>query len=142
MFFSFVLTIEPFCTPGNLHLVIGRRLNMARSIRSALALIFILAGIRFFRGGESIAPMFQQIGLGEWLRYGAAFCALSGGALLLIPSRAVLGSAIVTVMTLGALMIQAFMAIGNPAPTIVLVLLAGGSLVQAQLAEPVTIQKR
>jgi putative oxidoreductase len=114
---------------------------MARSIRSFLALIFILAGIRFLSGSYSTIMMFQQIGLGEWLRYLAGVFAVSGGMLLLVPSRAVIGSAIATTLSLGALLLQAFLALGSPLFMVILAFLSGGSLVQAQLEQPVATRR-
>ena len=115
---------------------------MARSIRSLLALIFIVTGVAFLSGTESTRMLFEQIGLGEWLRYMAGFAAISGGMLLLMPSRAVIGSAIATTVTLGALLIQAFMAVGSPLVTVILAFLSGGSLVQAQLDQPIPTHRR
>lgn len=115
---------------------------MARSIRSILALVFLLIGVAFLSGSGSTLGIFEQIGLGEWLRYVAGFSAIFGGLLLLIPSWAVMGSAVATVMSLGALLIQAFMAVGSPALTLILAFLSGGALVQAQLAEPVITHRR
>lgn len=114
---------------------------MARSIRSFIALIFILAGVRFLFGGDSALMTFQQIGLGEWLRYMAGFSAIFGGMLLLIPSRAVIGSAIATTLSLGALLLHAFLAVGSPFLTVILAFLSGGSLVQAQLEQPVATRR-
>jgi putative oxidoreductase len=114
---------------------------MARIIRSFLALIFILVGIRFLSGGDSSLMLFQQIGLGEWLRYFAGLFAVSGGMLLLIPSRAVVGSAIATTLSLGALLLQAFLALGSPFFAVLLAFLSGGSLVQAQLEQPVLTRR-
>jgi uncharacterized membrane protein len=101
---------------------------MARSVRSFLALVFILIGIAFLLRSESTLGLFEQIGLGEWLRYVAGFSAISGGILLLFPSRAVVGSAMATAMSLGALLVHAFMALGSPVLTLVLAFLSGGSL--------------
>lgn len=114
---------------------------MARSIRSSLALIFLLVGITFLVGTDSSVREFQQIGLGVWLRYATGFAALSGGMFLLIPSRAVIGSAIATTLSFGALLLQAFIALGSPFMTIVLAFLSGSVLVQAQLEQPVTTRR-
>jgi putative oxidoreductase len=118
-----------------------RRLYMARSIRSFLALIFILAGLRLFVGGDGTFTILQQIGLGEWLRYLAGAVAMSGGMLLLVPSRAVIGSAIATTLSVGALLLQAFLALGSPVFTVILAFLSGGALVQAQIEQPVATRR-
>lgn len=115
---------------------------MARSIRSFLALVFILAGISFLVGSQSSFALFQQIGLGQWLRYAVGLFALSGGMLLFIPSRAVIGSAMATTITLGALLLQAFLALGSPLLTVILAFLAGGSLVHAELEGSVATHRR
>lgn len=115
---------------------------MGRSIRSFLALVFILAGISFLAGSESTLALFQQIGLGDWLRYAAGLLAVSGGMLLLVPARAVVGSAMATGLSLGALMLQAFMALGSPAITVILAFLSGGALIQAQLEGPIATNRQ
>ena len=115
---------------------------MARSVRSVLALIFILIGISLLSGSESTSGLFQQIGLGAWLRYVTGFFAVSGGMLLLVPSRAVIGSAIATSISLGALLIQAFMAVGSPVLTVLLAFLSGGTLVHAQLDQRIATHRR
>lgn len=114
---------------------------MARSIRSFLAFIFLLVGVRFLTGNESTLALFQQIGLGDWLRYTAGLVAVSGGMLLLVPSRAIIGSAMATSLSLGALLLQAFMALGSPIVTVILAFLSGGVLVQAQLESPVVTRR-
>jgi len=105
-------------------------------------LTFIVAGVAFLSGTRSTLGLFEQIGLGEWLRYGAGFSTVSGGMLLLIPSRAVIGSAVATTVSLGALLIHSFMAVGSPLVTVILAFLSGGSLVQAQLDQPVPTHRR
>jgi putative oxidoreductase len=121
--------------------VVGRTENMARSIRSTLGLLFILTGMVFLAGTDSAVALFDQIGLGQWLRYAAGFSALSGGLLLLVRSHAILGSAIATAMSLGALLIQAFLAFGNPIISLIIAFLSGGALVQAELDQPVTTRR-
>src|SRR5215469_16990210 len=106
---------------------------MTRGIRTFLALLFVVAGGAFLLGSGHTVDVFEQIGLGQWLRFVAGFLSLWGGALLLIPSRVALGSGVVTALSLGALLIQAFMPVGTPGLTIVVTFLSGISLVQAQL---------
>jgi putative oxidoreductase len=94
-----------------------------------------------FAGGDGTFTLLQQIGLGEWLRYLAGTLAVSGGMLLLIPSRAVIGSAIATALSVGALLLQAFLALGSPVFTVILAFLSGGALVQAQIEQPVATRR-
>jgi len=114
---------------------------MARSIRSFLALTFILVGIAFLAGTQPVLTLFAQIGLGDGLRYTAGLLALLSGLLLFVPSRAVIGSSIATFMSLGALLVQMFMTLGSPILTVILAMLSGGSLVQAQLAQPIRTRR-
>jgi len=114
---------------------------MARSIRSFLALTFILMGITFLAGTQPVLRLFEQIGLGDWLRSTAGVFGIISGMLLLIPSRAVIGSSIATAMSLIALLIQAFLAVGSPIITVILAFLSGGSLVQAQLTQPIRTRR-
>ena len=115
---------------------------MARTVRSTLALAFLVGGIAFLAGTGWALGLFDQIGLGQWLRYTVAISAISAGVLLLIKSRAVLGSAIATAMSLGVLLFQSFMALGSPVLSVILALLSGGSLVQAQLDQPIPTRRR
>jgi len=115
---------------------------MARSIRTFLALLFVIAGGAFLLGSGQTVDLFEQIGLGQWLRLGTGFLALWGGILLLIPSRVALGSGVATALSLGALLIQAFLPVGTPSLTIAVTLLSGISLVQAQLEEPIRTRKK
>ncbi|HEY6251522.1 MAG TPA: DoxX family protein [Candidatus Angelobacter sp.] len=115
---------------------------MARSIRTFLALLFVVAGGAFLLGTGQTVDLFEQIGLGQWLRFVTGFLALWGGVLLLIPSRVALGSGVATALSLGALLIQAFLPVGTPSLTIVVTFLSGISLVQAQLEQPVHTRKR
>jgi hypothetical protein len=115
---------------------------MARSLRSILALILIVVGIAFLSRTESTLGWFAEPGMGEWLRYLLGFLSVSSGMLLLIPSRAVIGSAIATAVSLGVLLVQAFITIGSPMFTVILAFLSGGSLVQAQLDQPIATHRR
>lgn len=115
---------------------------MARSIRTFLGLVFIVAGGAFLLGAGQTVDLFDQIGLGQWLRLASGFLAAWGGILLLIPSRGALGSGFATALSLGALLIQAFMPIGTPGLTLVITFLSGISLVQTQLEEPIRTRKR
>ena len=110
---------------------------MTRSIRTALALIFAAAGGAFLLGTGQTIDLFNQIGLGQWLRFVTGFLALWGGILMLVPSRVALGSGLTTGLSVGALLIQAFMPIGTPILTLVVTFLSGISLVQAQLEQPI-----
>lgn len=115
---------------------------MARNIRTLLAIIFGVTGLNFLLGTGQIVDLFEQIGLGQGLRFVSGLLALWSGILLLIPSRAVVGSAMATAGSLGALLLQAFLAVGTPAATLVIAFLSGISLVQAQLDAPITTRKR
>ena len=53
-----------------------------------------------------------------------------------------MGSAIATVVTLGALLLQMFMEAASTVPALLLALLSGVSLVQAQLDQPVATRRR
>lgn len=114
---------------------------MTRSIRIFLAFIFGAVGLAFLLGTGQTVDLFEQIGLGQWLRYGTGLLAVWGAILLTIPSRAILGSAIATAVSLGAMLIEAFTAIGTPVLTIVLAFFSGFSLVQAQLDAPIRTRR-
>jgi len=115
---------------------------MARNIRTLLAIIFAVAGLNLLLGTGQVVDLFEQIGLGQGLRFVSGFLAFSSGILLLIPARAVVGSAIATAVSLGALLIQAFLSVGTPAATVIVAVLSGISLVQAQLDAPISTRKR
>ena len=115
---------------------------MARNLRTLLAIIFAVAGLNLLLGTGQVVDLFEQIGLGQGLRFVSGFLALWSGILLLIPARAVVGSAIATAVSLGALLIQAFLSVGTPAATVIVAVLSGISLVQAQLDAPISTRKR
>jgi len=115
---------------------------MARNIRTLLAIIFGVTGLNLLLGTGQVIDLFEQIGLGQGLRFVSGFLALWSGILLLIPARAVVGSAIATAVSLGALLIQAFLSVGTPAATVIVAVLSGISLVQAQLDAPISTRKR
>ena len=105
-------------------------------------MVFVVAGLTGLAGMAGSIQLFDHVGLGQWLRYCSGLLALSGGILLLIPSGAIAGSAIATVVTLGALLLQMFMEAASTVPALLLALLSGVSLVQAQLDQPVATRRR
>lgn len=66
-----------------------RRWNKAVwAVQIMLAVFFVTASFAKLSGQHSAVEQFTKIGLGQWLRYLAGVCELSGGLGLLIPRLA------------------------------------------------------
>lgn len=72
------------------------------AIRVSLALAFVVFGWEKFAGGEWTA-LFQQIGVGDWLRYLTGGLQMTGAALLLLPRAARAGAALIGLTMAGAI---------------------------------------
>lgn len=62
----------------------GRRL-LVWGLRVAMALVFVVAGVMKLAAAREMVAVFNQVGLGQWLRLTVGLCELAGGLLLLVP---------------------------------------------------------
>jgi putative oxidoreductase len=99
-------------------------------LRGAVALVFFLIGIEKLTGSTWV-KLFEEIGFGQWFRYFAGIVQMAGSLLLLIPSTARLGAALIGCTMLGAMILHMFVlstgpfAAVVPAVLLVLVIAAG-----------------
>ncbi len=68
------------------------------------ALAFLAAGGSKLAGVENMVALFDQIGLGQWLRYLTGVLEVGGAILLLVPRTAWIGGALLAYAMLGAVL--------------------------------------
>jgi putative oxidoreductase len=103
------------------------------ALRSLLAVTFLTIGIINLWGTQSTVELFDQIGLGQWLRYLTGTLQVLGGVFVLIPLLSGIGSFILTVVMVGATLFVAVGAPGNSFLAILLLISASASFVQTQV---------
>jgi putative oxidoreductase len=91
--------------------------------RIALSLFFISFGSQKFTDRYWI-EVFATIGMGDWLRFVTGVLQIGGGLLLLIPATSVLGTAILAVTMVGAMLAWLFF-LGSPGSAIIPAVLLG-----------------
>jgi putative oxidoreductase len=103
-----------------------------KGLNIVLWILQILAAATFFLAGGSklagVAPMvemFDKIGLGQWFRYLTGGLEVTGAILLLIPGTVLLGSALLVVTMVGAIVTHLVILGGSPVPAIVLFVMLG-----------------
>jgi putative oxidoreductase len=85
--------------------------------------LFLLAGSSKLAGAPPMVQMFNAIGVGQWFRYLTGTIEVSGAILLLVPSLARFGAALLVPTMIGAVVTHLFVIGGNPAPALVLLVL-------------------
>ena len=94
-------------------------------IRGLLALAFAGAGGAKLYGVPMLVEEFQHIGLGQWFRYLTGALELLGAILILAPSLAAFGGAVLLIcIMIGATMTHLFVIGGSPVPALVLLALS------------------
>jgi uncharacterized membrane protein YphA (DoxX/SURF4 family) len=96
-------------------------------VQIAAALLFLMAGSSKLRGAPEMVGLFQAIGVGQWFRYVTGGLEVVGAVLLVVPSLAAFGGALLVAVMLGAVATHAFVIGGNP--TMAIVLLAASAFV-------------
>jgi putative oxidoreductase len=107
--------------------------NMVLALRILLGVIFLAIGAANLFGAGTTVEMFDQIGLGQWLRYFTGTLQVLGGVFVLIPVFSGVGSFILTVVMVGASLFLATGVPGNALVAIVLLLCSSASFVQTQV---------
>lgn len=104
----------------------GARATSVFVLQILLAGVLLSSGIPKYTGAPATVDTFEQVGLGQWLRYVVGTIEIVGGAGLLIAPVAGLAALAAGSVLIGAVAMQAFVLDGgNPiAPAIVLALLA------------------
>jgi putative oxidoreductase len=93
-------------------------------IRGLLALAFASAGGAKLYGVPMLVEEFQHIGLGQWFRYFTGTLELLGAFLILVPSLAAFGAALLICIMIGATIAHLFVIGGSPLPALVLLALS------------------
>ncbi|MDG4828162.1 DoxX family protein [Solwaraspora sp. WMMD1047] len=103
----------------------GRLANVGLWILQVLlALAFGMAGASKLAGQEQQVELFDDIGLGQWLRYLTGALEVAGAIGLLIPALAGLAALGLAGVMLGAVLTDAFIIEGSPVFPLVLLALA------------------
>jgi uncharacterized membrane protein YphA (DoxX/SURF4 family) len=95
------------------------------TVRVLLAAAFLAAGTSKLTGGEQMVAAFEKIGVGQWFRYLTGAIEVGAALLLLIPATGFAASLLLLATMVGAIITHVFVIGGNPAPAIVLGVLAG-----------------
>jgi putative oxidoreductase len=116
----------------NVSAALGDVARPTKGLNIVLWILQILAAATFFLAGGSklagVAPMvemFDKIGLGQWFRYLTGGLEVTGAILLLIPGTVLLGSALLVVTMVGAIVTHLVILGGSPVPAIVLFVMLG-----------------
>ena len=78
------------------------------ALRGSVALVFVIFGMEKLTGSGGWVKLFDQIGVGQWFRYFTGVLQVTGGALLLIPRTARLGTALLACTMIGAVFVNLF----------------------------------
>ena len=79
------------------------RPTRARLLELGLGLLFIGAGAIKLGGVPAMVRLFEEMGVGQWLRYAVGAGELTGGLLLLAPGTALPGTLVLIGMMAGAI---------------------------------------
>ena len=93
-------------------------------LRVVVGLAFLAAGSSKLAGAPAMVAMFAKIGFGQWFRILTGLLEVAGAIGLFVPRFAVYGAALLAVVMVGAIGFHLTILGGNPAPPIVLLLLA------------------
>src|ERR1700719_1318064 len=74
----------------------------------AAAGLFLMAGTSKLAGAPAMVQMFGVIGIGQWFRYLTGSIEVAGAVLLLVPSLARLGGAVLAATMVGAVLTHLF----------------------------------
>jgi putative oxidoreductase len=92
--------------------------------RTGVALAFVWIGASKFYAQSSWIRTFEQIGVGQWLRYATGLLQVAGGVLLLSRRTAVVGAVLAGCTMAGAVAAQLFILHGGPIAIVPAILLA------------------
>ena len=102
----------------------SKALNMTLWIVQVLAAaVLCIAGGTKLAGADMQMALFEQIGLGQWFRYVTGGLEVLGAILLLVPTTAAIGAALLAATMAGAMATHLFIIGGSPVPAIVLLLM-------------------
>jgi uncharacterized membrane protein YphA (DoxX/SURF4 family) len=90
------------------------------ALKILLALSFLGAGGAKLIGLSPMVAEFDTVGLGQWFRYVAAACEITGAILLLVPRTTAFGAFLLGVVCIGAFFAQLLALHGDVIHTIVI----------------------
>ncbi len=96
-------------------------------LQATLAAMFAMSGVFKLTGASAMVALFDAVGIGQWFRYATGGLEVLGVGLILIPSLAGVGAAILAMVMAVAVLTHLFVIGGSPA--LPLVLLAGAIVV-------------
>ena len=102
----------------------NRRLIILRILSVTTALVFIATGGAKLAGVPAMVQHFDNVGVGQWLRYVTGFLELTAGIGLLIPRYAFYAAVTLAVVMIGAIIAQLTVlagAVGAPLALLVFV---------------------
>jgi len=70
--------------------------------RVLLAALFLYASVLKLSGAQMEIDIFDQVGLGQWLRYATGLAELVGGIALLVPAVSAFGALLLLAVDIGA----------------------------------------
>ena len=94
----------------------------ALQIETAAA--FLMAGFGTLSGYPMMVETFEKIGIGQWFRYVTGAIEVASAILLLIPSLAPVGAALLVCTMVGAVLSHLLLIGGSPVPALVLLCFA------------------
>ena len=94
------------------------------TVQVLLAVVMISAGLAKLTSVDSMVRMFQEIGLGQWLRVLVGALEVVAGVLMFSSVYSGVGAALILMTMAGALLTHLFLIGGNGLPALVIGLLA------------------
>lgn len=98
------------------------------TIRILLTLAFVAAGGAKIIGVDMMVATFDQVGLGQWLRYLTGIIELGGAVLLWLPGLQAIGAMVLGGTMVGAVLTHLFILGPSAVPSIVLGILCAAVL--------------
>jgi len=90
------------------------------TLQSVTAALFLMAGLSKLAGAAAMVQLFNAIGVGQWFRYVTGTIEVVAATLLLVPSLAFFGAALLIPTMVGAIFTHLFIVGGNPSMPIAL----------------------
>src|SRR6266516_1186257 len=78
------------------------------TLQSVTAALFLMAGLSKLAGAAAMVQLFAAIGVGQWFRYVTGAIEFAAAALLLVPSLAFCGAALLIPPVVGGIFTQLF----------------------------------
>ena len=91
-------------------------------LQIAAAAVFLMAGGSKLAGAQPMVEMFDAIGVGQWFRYVTGTIEVVSALLLLMPSTAAIGAALLVCVMVGAIITHLTILHTSPAMPIVLLI--------------------